>query len=206
MKKIIRCTPNVQDNSISVTLNYEDGTKRVVKYARFLMETKLGRELTMFDVVVHRDSNSMNFALDNLKLSTKAETVRRFNEKRYSVNTLDKRVEALIGRHQKRTVSRNQKIEIPVKRLSTAPLAAFICGECQKPSQKCKKNLVARQKLGKPAFCSMSCASSYNFKKNPALRASFLAAREKLRLEAEAKRIQNEILALSTKHRIAVAV
>ena len=204
MKKIIRSIPSLNDGSIIVNLDYEDGTRRCIKYARFLMEKEIGRELTRSDVVVHKDGDTMNFALNNLELTTKSKAMKRRNRD-YSINTLESRVLSLIaradekhGRKAPRAIKNKVTIEVAPK--SSKPRddkAAFICGQCRKPSEKSRRNLLAREQLGKPAFCSNTCAATHNFLNNPKAQESLRLAREKNSLLAEAKRVAAKLAALT---------
>ena len=201
MKKIIRSVPSLNDGSIIVNLDYEDGTRRSIKYARFLMEKEIGRELTKSDVVIHKDGDTMNFALNNLELTTKSKTMKRRNRD-YSINTLESRVVSLLVRTKKKRDARTtqNKITIEVTPKSPKPRnnkAAFICGQCRKPSEKARRNLLAREQLGKPAFCSNTCAATYNFLNNPKAQESLRLAREKGSLLAEAKRVAAKLAALT---------
>ena len=46
---------------------------------RFLMEKKIGRELTDKDIVHHIDGNSLNNSLENLVLTTRAEHMSKYH-------------------------------------------------------------------------------------------------------------------------------
>lgn len=202
MKKIIRSVPAMISGSITINLDYEDGTKRAIKYARFLVENEIGRELTMNDVVIHKDGDTMNFALNNLELTTKRNSMIRLVLKRdYSVSSLESRVLSLIaradekhGRKAPRAIKNKVTIEVAPK---TRLMAAFICGQCRKPGEKLKSSLRARERLGKPAFCSNKCAATYHYLNSPKTQEAFRNAREKNRLIKEAKRLATQIAALT---------
>ena len=202
MRKIISSIPSAANGTISIVLNYDNGTKRVVKYARFLVENKIGRELTMYDIVLHKDGNTMNFALDNLELTTKLESIRS-HKPDLSVNTLEARISSLLARAEKKRKNPSVKQIKNQSRIEVAPkgrsgMVAYICGQCNVPNQKLKRNLIVRERLGKPAFCSISCAAKYNFAHSPKVQETLRRAREKDSLLKEAKRVAAKLAALTS--------
>ena len=66
---------------------YDNITKKVTSYPRFLMAAELGRPLTADEQVHHKDGNPLNNSIDNLEVLSHAEHARLHATKYVDVYT-----------------------------------------------------------------------------------------------------------------------
>lgn len=65
-----------KDNRRRVWKKYPDGTKKIITYARHLMEEKIGRRLNANETVDHIDRNKLHDIVENLQILSKNEHVK----------------------------------------------------------------------------------------------------------------------------------
>lgn len=60
-----------------VILVYTDGTRKTKSYSKYLLEKKIGRELTSDETCDHKDDNFTNNDLDNLQALSRGDNIRK---------------------------------------------------------------------------------------------------------------------------------
>jgi hypothetical protein len=178
---------NLPHQGLTVKITYESGHTRVVKLARFIMEDKLGRPLALREVVIHKDGNEQNFAVENLKIVTRSE-YNRTHGIRQPITTVEGLMERINKSLAKKSATSKTTNVIKSNKLSVETLP-FNCTYCNKLNHRNKYTVNTARNHGRALFCDLRCSGKHHFEQNPDIQKPLMrwnAERTKAR-EAAAK-------------------
>jgi hypothetical protein len=156
---------NLPHQGLTVKITYESGHIRTVKLARFIMEDKLGRPLSSREVVIHKDGNEQNFAVENLKIVNRTE----YNRAR-GIRQPATTVEALMERINKSLAKKsaiNKTVSVIKSNKLSVETLPFNCTYCDKLNHRSKYAVNTARNHGHNLFCNLRCSGKYQIAQNP---------------------------------------